>query len=130
MKAADLTFEPETTHNFATWYRTEDENGAYHEGPKAYLEFTTARLPEVSISDASVEEGGTLTFTLTITDFADGREQNVRVTANLRFTTIANQKTTPAEPPVRTIRFTPGESTETVEFPTFDDDLYEGDETT
>ena len=124
-----LTREPETTHNFATWYRTEDENGAYHEGPKAYLEFTTARLPEVSISDASVEEGGTLTFTLTITDFADGREQNVRVTATLR---LGN-----SEPEDYTTEFSqgglvfhPGESTETVEFPTFDDDLYEGDETT
>ena len=124
-----LTREPDTTHNFATWYRTVDENGAYHAGPKAYLEFTTARLPEVSISDASVEEGGTLTFTLTITDFADGREQNVRVTATLR---LGN-----SEPEDYTTEFSqgglvfhPGESTETVEFPTFDDDLYEGDETT
>ena len=68
-----IPLDPDTTHNFATWYRTEDANDTYHEGPKAYLEFTTARLPEVSISisDASVEEGGTLTFTLTITDFAD-----------------------------------------------------------
>ena len=124
-----LTREPETTHNFATWYRTEDENGAYHEGPKAYLEFTTARLPEVSISDASVEEGGTLTFTLTITDFADGREQNVRVTATLRLGNSEPEDYT-TEFSQGGLVFDPGESTKTVEFPTFDDDLYEGDETT
>ena len=41
-------------------------------------------------------------------------------------------RTTSAEPPVRTIRHfpsTPGQSTKTVEYPTVDDDLYEGDET-
>ena len=78
-----LSIEPETTHSFATWYRTVDANSDYHEGPKAYVEFTAARLPEVSISDASVEEGDPLTFTLTITDFADGRVQDVTVAANL-----------------------------------------------
>ena len=123
-----LTFEPETTHSFATWYRTEDETGAFHEGPKAYVEFTAARLPEVGISGASVEEGGTLTFTLTITDFADGRAQDVTVSPYLHYdeSELADYS---SEPPVRTIRFTPGESTETVEYPTVDDVLYEGDET-
>ena len=123
-----LSIEPETTHSFATWYRTVDANSDYHEGPKAYVEFTAARLPEVSISDASVEEGDPLTFTLTITDFADGRVQDVTVAANLFYdeSELADYS---SEPPVRTIRFTPGESTETVEYPTVDDDLYEGDET-
>ena len=124
-----LTLEPDTTHNFATWYRTVDANGAYHAGPKAYLEFTTARLPEVSISDASVEEGGPLTFTLTITDFADGREQNVRVTAALASGNSEPEDYT-TESFQRGLVFDTSESTKTVEFPTFDDDLYEGDETT
>ena len=39
-----LTIEPDTTHNFATWYRTEDASGAFHEGPRAYLEFTRRPL--------------------------------------------------------------------------------------
>ena len=123
-----LNQEPDTTHNFATWYRTVDENGAYHEGPKAYLEFTTARLPEVSISDASVEEGGTLTFTLTITDFDDVRGPTVGVTAILQSgNSEAEDYTT--ESFQRAPTFNYGQSTRTVEFPTVDDDLYEGDET-
>ena len=124
----NIHLDPETTHNFATWYRTVDANDAYHEGPKAYLEFTTAKLPEVRISDASVEEGGPLTFTLTITDFADGRTLSASAAANLRlgnsepedYTTVAF---------LRYVAFDPFESTKTVEFPTVDDDLYEGDET-
>ena len=125
-----LTIEPDTTHNFATWYRTEDASGAFHVGPKAYLEFTTARLPEVSISisDASVEEGGTLTFTLTITDFADGRAQS----SSVRATLIIGE--TEAEDYLSffgqtTIGIASFRSTKTIEFTTFDDDLYEADET-
>ena len=125
-----LIIEPDTTHNFATWYRTEDANDTYHEGPKAYLEFTTARLPEVSISisDASVEEGGTLTFTLTITDFADRRTGEVRVTIVLILGETEAEDYS-GDRGQTNLSLDIGDSTKTVAFPTFDDDLYEGDET-
>ena len=123
-----LSLAPDTTYNFAAWYRTRDTSGADHAGPKAYLEFTTTRLPEVSISDASVEEGGTLTFTLTITDFSDGREGIVRVTATLGFGNSEPEDYT-TEALVRELVFLNDRTTKTLEFPTFDDNLYEGDET-
>ena len=123
-----VTQDPDTTYNFATWYRTVDENGAYHEGPKAYLEFTTAKLPEVSISDASVEEGGVLTFTLTITDFADGRGQHVGVYANLA-SGNTEAEDYPSAYGQTNISIASSQSTKTVELTTVDDDLYEGDET-
>ena len=123
-----LTQDLDTTYNFATWYRTVDENGAYHVGPKAYLEFTTARLPEVSISDASVEEGGTLTFTLTITDFADRRVGEVRVVPVLILGETEAEDYS-GDRGQSSFPFDPGQSTKTIEFTTVDDDLYEGDET-
>ena len=123
-----LTRDPDTTYNFATWYRTEDANGAYHAGPKAYLEFTTAKLPEVSISDASVEEGGTLTFTLTITDFADRRTETVTVSATHSSGESEFADYT-SDPGLWVRPFSTFQSTRTVELTTVDDDLYEGDET-
>ena len=126
-ESARLNLDPDTTYNFGTWYRTLDANGAYHAGPKAYPEFTTARLPEVRISDASVEEGGTLTFTLTITDFADSRGGIVRVSAA---TTLGETETEDYSFFTNAvIPFAVNESTVTLEFTTVDDDLYEGDET-
>ena len=126
----NIYLDLDTTYNFATWYRTEDASGAFHEGPKAYLEITTARLPEVSISisDGSVEEGGTLTFTLTITDFADRRTGNVAVTAAPR-TGESEFADYTSDPGHLTYTFSTSQSTRTVELTTVDDDLYEGDET-
>ena len=114
-----LNQDPDTTHNFATWYRAGLPGGTYHEGPKAYLEFTVARLPEVSISisDASVEEGGTLTFTLTITDFADRRTGNVAVTAATR-TGESEFADYTSDPGNLTYTFSTSQSTRTVELTT------------
>ncbi len=128
LASARLNLDPDTTLNFATWYRTVDANGIYHAGPKAYVQFTTARLPEVSISDASVEEGGTLTFTLTITDFADGREAIVSVSSLPTLGDDENEDYS-SNPGGNTHPFAFGETTKTLEFTTVDDDLYEGDET-
>ena len=128
LESIRLDLAPDTTLNFATWYRTLGSGGAYHEGPKAYLEFTTTRLPEVSVSDASVEEGGTLTFTLTITDF-----EGIRLANNSVSVQPLTDETEPgdfrSELQGRTVSFASSETTRTVESPTVDDDLYEGDET-
>ena len=129
VESVPIHLDPDTTYNFATWYRTLDANDAYHEGPKAYLQFTTARLPEVSISDASVVEGGTLTFTVTITDFEGRRAVNSRVGVQ-----PSTGETEPGDFSlgaliVGYIIFANSETTKTREFTTVDDDLYEGDET-
>ena len=123
-----LNQDPDTTYNFATWYRAGILGGTYHAGPKAYLEFTTARLPEVSISDALVEEGGTLTFTLTITDFADRRAGEVRV-ATVLILDETEAEDYSGDPVNSSFPFDIDKSTRTIEFTTVDDDLYEGDET-
>ena len=128
LESVRLNLAPDTTLNFATWYRTVDANDAYHEGPKAYLQFTTTRLPEVSVSDASVEEGGTLTFTLTITDFEGIRLANNSVSVQ-PLTDETEPGDFPSELQGRTVSFASSETTRTIEFPTVDDDLYEGDET-
>ena len=123
-----VQLDPDTTYNFATWYRTVDANDVYHAGPKAYLEFTTTRLPEVSISDASVEEGGTLTFTVTITDFEGTRLGNNTVRLQ-PLTGETEPRDFPIELNVGGVTFTSSETTETLEFQTVDDAIYEGNET-
>ena len=123
-----LKLDPDTTYNFATWYRTVDANGAYHAGPKAYLEFTTTRFPEVSVSDASVEEGGTLTFTVTITDFEGTRTvtNTVRLQPSIGETEPGDFL---SELNVGGVTFLPRQTTKTLEFQTVDDAIYEGNET-
>ena len=122
---------PDTTYHFAVWYRTVDQNGNFHHGPKAYLRFTTPKLPEFSISDAITEEGRSITFTITLTEFAR-REGSASVSRSF-LTTSGTSKAQPDDFPnelnTGALNFSRGTRSRTTAVQTTDDSLYEGDET-
>ena len=125
-----ILLSPETTYYFATWYRTVDQNLTTHEGPKTYLEFTTPRLPEISIEDATegAEEGGSISFTLTLTEFA----RRGATATTIQFTLLQDSSTADADDftqssgnAIIALYDTYG----TVSVITEDDTVYEGNET-
>ena len=122
-----IDLDTETVYQFATWYRTEDQNGNFHDGPKAYVQFTTPKLPEISISDASTEEGDHLVFRVEITAFA-----NRISVSNIRVELYFSGNTAEASDFAYYIRTIPLQSNDTstlIVFPTIEDAVYEGTET-
>ena len=121
--------DTETVYQFATWYRTEDQNGTFHDGPKAYLEFTTPKLPEITISDATAEEGHDITFTVSVTKFA-AHLKIISVTLRASIATgTAEASDFPGELHHETLQFHQNETSKQVLIPTAQDSIHEEDET-
>lgn len=124
----NVTLTPEADHTFQTWHRTGDEEGNFHEGPAASIDFTTSPLGTVNISDASDTEGGTLSFTVTL-------QRTVPSTTQQRVRTIPSlTQSDSAEPEdysdqAGTLVFHPSPSQRRFELQAHDDDLCEGNET-